>query len=142
MKKMMLGVVIGVCLLWWESAWASLYCAVEFSGRRCQFVDLESCRKAVEGTQGSCVLNKESLMAPRGGGPFCLTEQWKTECIYQDRAACEKVAAPQKAICITNPNMDRGVVPEALSEEWKEKDAKKGRNYLPSPDYFPTPGHR
>ncbi|MBF8273499.1 MAG: hypothetical protein HW380_2604 [Magnetococcales bacterium] len=147
MQKTIYGLGMGLCMLLWSGeVGASLYCAVDFNGRRCQFVDLESCQKAVGG-QGSCVLNRDGLVAPQGGAPFCLTEQWQTECIYRDREACEKVAAPRKATCIANPNLNRsregapvsGGTPTGTPQG---EDASKNRNYLPSPDYFPSPGHR
>ncbi|MBF0414279.1 MAG: hypothetical protein HQL78_10275 [Magnetococcales bacterium] len=138
------GLYLGVGLLWSGEAGAALYCAVDWNGRRCQFVDLASCQQAV-GAQGSCVLNREELMAPKGGAPFCLAEPRQTECLYNDQEACEKVAAPRKATCIANPNVNRdgvATIPDAVSGGSERDDPRKGHKYLPSPDYFPAPGRR
>lgn len=124
---------------------ASLYCAVDLSGQRCQFVDLESCKKAV-GDRGSCVLNRGEMVAPKGGSPFCLAEQWKTECLYQDRNSCEKVAIPQKATCIPNPNLTRdgsGTDSPLGGQAFGQREGQQQkRQYLPSPGYYPNPGQR
>lgn len=142
MKKVVVGLAIILGMGWSWEVGASLYCAVDFNGRRCQFVDLASCQMAI-GPQGSCVLDRDSLVAPQGGAPFCLVEQWKTECIYQDLAACERMASPRKATCIGNPNSNRGV-PTVSGGDGMEVPGGDSRNkrYLPSPDYFPAPGHR
>lgn len=142
-RAMTVGLCLGVGALWSGEVGAALYCAVDWNGRRCQFIDLLSCQQAV-GTQGSCVLNREELMAPKGGASFCLVETRQTECIYNDMEACEKVALPRKATCIANPNMSReGAAardPESGGSEGD--DPRKGHKYLPSPDYFPAPGRR
>ncbi|MBF0422938.1 MAG: hypothetical protein HQL73_08090 [Magnetococcales bacterium] len=143
-QAVIIGVFFFVSMSLINTVEAALYCAVDINGRRCQFVDLPSCQEAV-GPKGSCVLNRGELMAPKGGAAFCLAEPWQTECIYSDREACEKVAGPRKAICIINPNLNqegREWDPEREVDGSQGNDPKLNRKYLPSPDYYPSPGRR
>lgn len=113
---------------------AALYCVTDFGGERCHFTTLESCQRAA-GAQGGCFLNREEVLAPTGGAPFCLVESWHTKCVYRDLASCTVVAKPRKASCITNPNLTTTPVGHT------EKNTKN-MDYLPSPSYQPNPGHR
>jgi hypothetical protein len=128
---------------WSYEASASLYCVVDFSGQRCNYPDLVSCKKAA-GDQGDCILNRKGMIAPVGGAPFCLVEKWKTECVYQNLASCKRQAAPRKASCISNPNLSVGKSNsggEWGGSEWPQPQSGGGR-YLPSPGYNPRPGSR
>ncbi len=95
--------VLMVGLLMAGESQASLFCVVDFSGKRCQFGDLDSCRRAA-GKQGGCVLNEAEIAKPFGGSPFCLVESWRTECVYMSMAACEKRAQTTRTVCMANPN--------------------------------------
>ena len=148
-------------LFWVNEASASLYCVVDFSGRRCRYPDLASCREAA-GSQGECELNQGKMIAPVGGAPFCLVEKWKTECLYRDLSSCERQATPRRATCIANPNQggqgsrpSHPSMPEAgwgggqtSQPQWGQDPQQpwgsepKGGRYLPSPGYNPRPGSR
>ena len=142
-----------------NEASASLYCVVDLSGRRCNYPDLVSCKQAA-GEQGECVLNRQGMIAPVGGAPFCLVENWKTECVYRDRPSCQRQAAPRKAACIANPNLSNSQpsIPQPKTgsnwgssqqqQKWNQQQTNpweqkpSGGDYLPSPGYNPRPGSR
>ncbi|MBF0153180.1 MAG: hypothetical protein HQL64_05520 [Magnetococcales bacterium] len=84
------------------SSEASLFCVMDFAGKRCQFSDLDTCRRAA-GKQGGCVLNETEIARPFGDAPFCLVESWRTECVFIDMASCEKRSST-RSVCIANPN--------------------------------------
>lgn len=141
-------------LFWAGESVAGLYCVVDLSGRRCDFMDLDSCKKSA-GKAGSCVLNRDGMMAPQGGAPYCLVESWRTECVYQDLAGCEQQTFSRKASCIPNPNLYQAPVDfsgeghgragegSGKAEDGGENsDGRFERKYLPSPDYKPAPGLR
>ncbi|MEO5377806.1 MAG: hypothetical protein H7832_08515 [Magnetococcus sp. DMHC-6] len=112
-----------------------LYCLEDFSGERCHFADLAACQKAL-GEQGACVLNPHGMVPPSGGAPFCVVENWRTECIYLDQASCEVQALARKADCIGNPNMS---FQSSVSYDWVQPAKDR---YLSSPSYAPVPGLR
>jgi hypothetical protein len=154
-------ITIFALLLWSNEASAALYCVVDFSGRRCIYPDLISCKKAA-GSRGSCELNRDQLVAPSGGAPFCLVEKWQTECNYQTIASCERQAKPRKATCINNPNLsprssapaynpnnrwatppdNRWSTPPNSQNQWQQPGQQQERRYLPHPGYDPSPGSR
>lgn len=113
---------------------AALYCVVDFSGKRCQYTNLEVCQKAA-GKQGSCFLNREEMLTPTGGAPYCLVESWRTECVYRDFVSCKQIAKPRRATCIANPNLT--IAPVVNADNPIENEG-----YLPSPTYQPNPGQR
>ncbi|MBF0357971.1 MAG: DUF3551 domain-containing protein [Magnetococcales bacterium] len=156
MKRIFMAVF--ALLLCSNEALAALYCVVDFSGRRCIYPDLISCKRAAGGS-GSCELNREQLVAPSGGAPFCLVERWQTECNYQTLASCEQQAKPRKATCINNPNLspssytpaqnpnNRWSTPQKNStnqNNWQQSwpGQQQERRYLPHPGYDPSPGSR
>lgn len=118
----------------------ALYCVVDFGGKRCQFSDLTSCQKAA-GKHGNCFLNREVMLAPHGGSPFCLVESWHTACVYRSLASCNVVAKPRQAICIPNPNLTAAPVADDTKKIPGGKTPEKSL-YFPSPEYQPSPGHR
>lgn len=83
---------------------ASLFCVVDFAGKRCQYADLDTCRRAA-GKQGGCVLNEAEIAKPFGNAPFCLVESWRTECVYYDMASCEKRASTTRTVCMPNAGL-------------------------------------
>ncbi|MBF0448038.1 MAG: hypothetical protein HQL67_07560 [Magnetococcales bacterium] len=127
-------------------ACADLYCVVDFSGQRCIYPDLASCKGAVGESGGSCILNRSEMIAPVGGAAFCLVEQWKTECLYRDRASCERLGAARGAICIANPNLAAEIpytINPPIADDWGSGHSLPGGDrYLPSPGYDPRPGAR
>lgn len=138
-KRTLLLPLLLLFLLVAVSGEAALYCVVDFGGKRCQFTNLESCQKAA-GEQGSCFLNREEMLAPTGGAPFCLVESWHTECVYRILANCNLVAKSRQATCITNPNLT--VTPVGVKEKATQSTDTQNTDYLPSPAYQPNPGYR
>ncbi|MBF0455996.1 MAG: hypothetical protein HQL72_14415 [Magnetococcales bacterium] len=154
---------IGICcalLLFSSEVSASLYCVVDFSGRRCNYTDMTTCQQAA-GDQGECVLNRQEMIAPVGGAVYCLVEKWKTECVYRDLASCQRQALPRKASCLANPNLTQPSFKPSIGDAdgWSRQpnpesgesqpqwggqpwDGSKRGNYLPSPGYNPRPGSR
>ncbi len=165
------GILLFTALIFWSGeASASLYCVIDFNGKRCHYPDVESCRKAA-GPRGQCVLNRGKMIAPTGGAPYCLVEKWKTECIYHSRAGCDRQAVPRQASCIANPNLAASPKFDSLSQpgqnrgggqsqwdrvndqqwdrqqqQWNQQQKwggeSSGGRYLPSPGYDPRPGAR
>ncbi|MBF0444788.1 MAG: hypothetical protein HQL68_04310 [Magnetococcales bacterium] len=151
--------ILFAILIWSNEAAAALYCVVDFNGKRCNYQDLASCKKAA-GSRGDCVLNRETMIAPKGGSPYCMVENWRTQCNYHTLASCEKQAIPRKATCISNPNLATGGFqqqdkgwnsqpatknPNDQSQQWGRNpwnDSPKKDRYLPSPGYNPRPGSR
>jgi hypothetical protein len=142
-------------LIWSNDASASLYCLIDFNGRRCNYQDMASCQQAA-GSQGECVLNRGEMIAPVGGAPFCLVEKWKTECIFQNRSSCERQSQARHASCIANPNLTNQKFEGGWSRpsqnqgntqpKWGQQQPRDGKQkrdrYLPSPGYDPRPGSR
>ena len=130
-------------LLWAGNGSTALYCVVDFGGERCRYHNLETCRQAA-GEKGSCVLNRSEIIAPTGGAPFCLVENWRTACIYKSRDGCEKQAAPRHATCLENPNLGARHTPDPATgnEQPAPTPSNANPHYLPSPDYQPIPGAR
>lgn len=127
-----------------NGAHASLYCVVDFSGQRCHYSDLASCQEAA-GRYGSCVMNRQQMLAPVGGAPFCLVEEWKTECLYRDLSSCQQQAEARRASCIANPNLNRRPPPSwgnSVPGSGRENPGAGSGRYLPSPGYDPRPGSR
>lgn len=136
MSQRLIGMV-GVCLCgllcWSGLAAASLFCVVDFAGKRCNYPDLDACRQAA-GRQGGCVLNEGALVKPVGGAPVCLVESWRTECIYSDRVSCEQRAMATRTVCVDNPNLPGS---EAGGRDSPVGQTGVGEGYLPSPFYRP-----
>ncbi|MBF0285336.1 MAG: hypothetical protein HQL51_12865 [Magnetococcales bacterium] len=141
---------------------AAPYCVVDAAGKHCWFQDLPSCQQAA-GEKGECVLNREGMIAPVGGSPFCVMENWRTECNYSHRQECDRMAAARRASCIPNPNYAQDgsagfglqprpeLTPASGAEPTIAPDQNlpvtssggwKQRPYLPAPGYDPMPGRR
>lgn len=104
-------VVLFFGLLMARGGEASLFCVVDFAGKRCLYNDLLRCREAA-GQQGGCVLNEVEMVKPSGGAPFCLLESWQTDCVYMDIKSCEQRAMTTRTMCVANPNhVNRGEQP-------------------------------
>ncbi|MBF0192573.1 MAG: hypothetical protein HQL99_15765 [Magnetococcales bacterium] len=123
--------------LWVGEGWAGLFCVTDFSGQRCSYADVESCRRAA-GRQGGCALNVAALVKPTGGAPFCLVESWRTHCIYPDRIACEQRAAVLRTVCVIHPNQE-GM---ANQEEMRSGAVSTGVTSAPASGYLPSPGYQ
>lgn len=127
---------------------AALYCLLDFGGERCVYTSLSDCQVAA-GKKGRCFLNERKMLHPTGGAPFCVLESWQTECIYPDLARCTLVAQRRGATCIANPNLTNAPLQAAVPNAQEEREAGEEPasaatpgQYLPSPAYQPTPGHR
>ncbi|MBF0213449.1 MAG: hypothetical protein HQM00_07790 [Magnetococcales bacterium] len=114
--------------------WADLFCVTDFAGRRCSYHDVDACRRAA-GSQGGCDLNRAELVKPIGAAPVCLVEQGRIECVYMDRASCEKRAAITRTLCVEHTVLLDGsmVIPVGSGSD---AEPPKG-GYLPSPGYRP-----
>ncbi|MBF0614478.1 MAG: hypothetical protein G8237_05915 [Magnetococcales bacterium] len=130
-------VTTGLLIWLWGSgtANAGLFCVVDFAGKRCDYPDIESCRRAA-GRQGGCVLNEGALLKPVGGAPFCLVESWRTECIYMDRPSCELRAAHTRTVCVEHPNRTAGEPDMGMGGTGSAGEPSRN-GYLPSPGYRP-----
>ncbi|MBF0158385.1 MAG: hypothetical protein HQL58_02570 [Magnetococcales bacterium] len=82
------------------------FCVVDFAGERCWYADYDSCVRAA-GSQGSCTVNRNEMIAPSGGADYCLVESWKTDCVYRTAAQCDREAQRRHATCIANPGSSR-----------------------------------
>lgn len=112
----------------------------DFSGQHCNFTDLEFFQLAV-GKNGRCVLYREEMVAPVVKVPYCLVEQWQTQCIYTDMASYHHVAFSRRATCISKANLAPSgtMVPGFESPSNQDGDSNP-KYYLPCPAYHPAPG--
>ncbi|MBF0295641.1 MAG: hypothetical protein HQL96_10680 [Magnetococcales bacterium] len=135
------GIGVGVALFVAGESEAGLFCSVDnMLGKRCQYTDLDSCRRAV-GKQGGCVLNEAEIAKPFGNAPYCLVESWRTECVYNDMASCERQAATTKTVCMANPEGSMGGSPFAGQVPRAGIPAMPGMPGMPAvPGQPPMPG--
>lgn len=74
---------------------------------QCLFDDIKTCRKAVNTRDTSCIVNPAAVLSYSGGARYCrVTSYLSAECIFIDRAQCNKEAAAIQAICIDRMSMN------------------------------------
>ena len=70
---------------------------------QCYYYDAKICRKDAAALGGGCVVNEEMINLPNGYGNYCLvTSIAVVECLYLDRASCEKEGDGQNGVCLRN----------------------------------------
>lgn len=70
---------------------------------QCIYDDIETCRRAIQPPNTSCIVNPEMQPALYGNSDYCLvTSQGISECIYTDRGQCNIEARRKDALCMDN----------------------------------------
>lgn len=96
-------IVFAVLLFASTSVFAAPFCAVFSYGAKCDYYDMDSCRRAA-GSQGGCIINQDEVRQPSGGAPFCVVTSHATQCWHYDAQSCRQAAASSGGSCVVNTN--------------------------------------